>query len=61
MQHFIPSDSYFAAIPRPSCPECGTRMMLSRISLVLNKPDHDERSFECSNCGNEHTEIVKFK
>ena len=33
-------------------------MMLARI-----EPDdlgYDKRSFECSNCGHEHSEIVKF-
>ena len=34
-------------------------MMLSRIEP--DKPDHDKRSFECVNCGNEHSEVVKFK
>ena len=33
--------------------------MLSRIEP--DAPDHDKRSFECPSCGNEHTEVVKFK
>ena len=56
-----PSDSYFVSIIRPPCPKCGTRMMLSRITTVPNKPDHDQRTFDCPNCGYEISEVVKFK
>jgi len=34
-------------------------MMLARIEP--DRPDHDKRLFECSKCGNEHSEIVKFR
>ncbi len=33
--------------------------MLARIEPDM--PDHDKRTFECAKCGNEHTEVVKFK
>jgi len=50
-----------APIARPNCPRCGTRMMLGRIRPAHGKPDHDERTFECPNCGNEISEVVKSK
>ena len=34
-------------------------MLLSRIEP--DKPDHDKRTFECSACGHEQSEVVKFK
>ncbi len=46
-------------IIRPPCSRCGTRMMLARIEP--DAPGHDRRSFECSKCGNEHSEVVVFK
>jgi predicted RNA-binding Zn-ribbon protein involved in translation (DUF1610 family) len=46
---------------RPACPQCGTRMMLARIAPVPNHPDYDRRSFDCPKCGNEHSEVIKFK
>ncbi len=46
-------------IIRPTCSRCGTRMMLARIEP--DAPGHDRRSFECSKCGNEHSEVVVFK
>jgi predicted RNA-binding Zn-ribbon protein involved in translation (DUF1610 family) len=48
-------------IPRrifhPKCANCGTQMWLSQI-----KPDtsgHQQRTFECSKCGNAAVKIVK--
>jgi RNase P subunit RPR2 len=49
------------SIKRPDCPRCGTPMMLARVTLVRDKPDYDKRYFECANCGNEISEVVKFK
>ena len=34
-------------------------MLLSRIEP--DAPDHDKRTFECPACGNELSEVVKFK
>jgi predicted RNA-binding Zn-ribbon protein involved in translation (DUF1610 family) len=34
-------------------------MLLSRIEP--DKLDHDKRSFECPKCGNEISEIVKYR
>ena len=59
MTIYQPATSYSAAIIRPPCPRCGTKMKLARIEP--DKPDHDKRSFECEKCGNEHSEVVKFK
>jgi hypothetical protein len=59
MTIFQPASSYSDAIIRPPCPHCRTRMMLVRIEP--DRPDHDKRSFECSTCGHEHSEIVKFR
>src|SRR5882672_4476902 len=46
-------------IGRPACSNCDLRMALVRIEP--DKTDHDVRTFECLRCGNEHSEIVKFK
>ena len=48
-------------IGRPNCPHCGTRMMLARINPLRNSPDHDQRTYECPNCGNETSKVVQFK
>ena len=53
---FTPS---MPGIERPVCPRCGTRMMLARISPVAGT-DHDKRTFDCPECGNEVTELVQF-
>jgi len=52
---------YSDSIKRPDCPRCGARMMLARFSPARDKPDHDQRTFECPKCGNEISEVVKFK
>ncbi len=61
MTKYQPATPYSDSIKRPGCPRCGTRMMLARIRPIPNKPDHDERTFECPKCGNEISEVVKFK
>ena len=58
---YTPRTVYSDSIKRPNCPRCGTRMMLATIRPAFGKPDHDERTFECPNCGNEVSEVVKFK
>jgi predicted Zn finger-like uncharacterized protein len=48
------SPKYFlAAIERPRCPHCQTRMMLERISS--GPIGFEQRLFECSKC--DHVEI----
>jgi transposase len=42
----------------PSCPICGTKMSL--ITIVPDKPGHDRRTYECSRCQHEHTEIIQL-
>ena len=56
MTKFQPATAFTDSIIRPSCPKCGTRMMLARISLARHDPTKDECTFECPNCGNELTE-----
>jgi hypothetical protein len=38
---------------------CGARMWLSRIEP--DRPDHDKRIFECPQCENVVSEIVKYR
>ncbi len=59
MTIYQPATPYSATIIRPPCSRCGTRMMLARIEP--DAPGHDRRSFECSKCGNEHSEVVVFR
>lgn len=61
MSIYQPATPYSDSIKRPACPRCGTRMMLARITPVRDKPDHDKRSFECPKCGNEISDVVKFR
>jgi DNA-directed RNA polymerase subunit RPC12/RpoP len=61
MTIYRPVTPYSDSIKRPDCPRCGTRMMLARMTPVRGQPDHDERTFECANCGNEISEVVKFR
>ena len=56
-----PATPYDDSIKRPDCPRCGTRMILARFNLARDKPDHDRRTFECPECGNEISEVVRFK
>jgi hypothetical protein len=49
--------SYVLALP--SCPKCGSRMVLLQIvPYGINK---DERSYECRSCGHEVMEVVAFE
>jgi len=59
MTTYQPVTPYSTSIIRPPCPKCGAQMLLARIEP--DAPDHDKRSFECSACGHEHSEVVKFK
>ncbi len=43
---------------RPQCPACGDQMWITRIEP--DKPDYDKRTFECPECKNELTQIVKY-
>jgi C4-type Zn-finger protein len=61
MTIYQPATPYSNSITRPTCPRCGTKMMLSLIEPVPNRPDHDKRTFDCLKCGYDHTEVVKFK
>jgi predicted RNA-binding Zn-ribbon protein involved in translation (DUF1610 family) len=50
-------------IPRrifhPKCANCGTQMWLSQIKP--DTPEHQQRTFECSKCGNAAIKIVKHR
>jgi len=46
-------------IVAPSCPRCGTRMLL--ICILPDKPGHDQRTYECPRCEHEITEIIALK
>ena len=48
-------------IGRPNCPRCGARMMLARVGTILGRPDHDARTFECIQCRQELSKVVRFK
>jgi transposase-like protein len=52
----IPQDQAFA---HPDCAKCGAPMWLSRIEPY--EADHDQRTFECHECGNTTTAIVKHR
>jgi len=43
----------------PSCPKCGTRMLLVRI--FPDSPEHDQRIYECPFCEHEVTEIFQLE
>jgi len=43
----------------PSCPKCGTRMLLIRI--FPDRPGYDQRIYECPHCEHEVTESVEFE
>ena len=51
----------FAIIPRrifhPKCTACDTQMWLSQIKPV--PPDDQQRTFECTQCGNVAVRLVK--
>jgi hypothetical protein len=43
----------------PICPKCGARMWLARIEP--DEPGHDKRTFECPQCDNVVSQIVKYR
>jgi DNA-directed RNA polymerase subunit M/transcription elongation factor TFIIS len=47
-----------AVIASPSCPKCGTRMVLVRI--FPDRPGYDQRTYECPRCEHEITEVAQF-
>jgi hypothetical protein len=47
-------------IDRPLCLKCGWGMWLARIEPT-DKPDYDQRTFECPRCEHSETMMVKFK
>ena len=47
------------SIAHPLCPLCGAAMSLCRI--VPDQPDHDRRTFECTQCKHEYMLVVKCR
>ena len=43
----------------PACPKCGARMVLVRI--FPDRPNPDQRTYECPRCEHEVTEIVQLR
>jgi len=50
------AQQFLAAIERPRCPRCETRMMLERVSRGPHSSEH--RLFECPKC--DQVEIIVF-
>ena len=50
---------YPVSVLHPVCPECGCYMMLDRIEP--DKPEYDNRTFECPRCQHTESKIVKYK
>ena len=50
------TQQFLAAIERPRCPRCQTRMMLERVSRGPHSSEH--RLFECPKC--DQVEIIVF-
>lgn len=48
-----------SVIACPSCPKCGTRMVL--VSIFPGRPRHDQRIYECPRCEHEVTEIFQVE
>jgi DNA-directed RNA polymerase subunit RPC12/RpoP len=48
-----------SVIACPSCPKCGTRMLL--ICVFPDRPGYDQRTYQCPRCEHEVTEIIKFR
>ena len=46
-------------IAHPDCPTCGAQMFLMRIEP--EKRDYDKRTFECPQCLEQFTQVVKFR
>lgn len=46
-------------IPHTDCPKCDAPMYLAPIAP--DKFDHDERTFECSECDHSITEIARLR
>ena len=60
---YVAIGKYFRSSPPRSLsavrPKCGTSMWVVRIEP--NSPNHDRRTFECPQCENVVSEIVKYR
>jgi transcription elongation factor Elf1 len=46
------------ATKRPSCPKCGTMMLLARIEP--HGPEYRKRTFECPNCHHSESSLARL-
>jgi uncharacterized Zn finger protein len=53
----LQSSSDFTSIPRPTCPNCQSEMMLSRI--LPSRAAFDLRTFECGECAHVEKVVVE--
>ena len=58
------SQSLYATAPSliintPLCATCRTAMMI--ILIEPEKPDHDRRTYECSQCEHSESVVVKYR
>jgi hypothetical protein len=44
---------------QPTCQKCGARMWL--VKIEPDAPSHDKRVFECQQCEEILTEVVKYR
>jgi hypothetical protein len=47
------------AVQWPDCPKCRTQMKLIRVHP--DKPGHEMRTFKCQTCGEEKSELIRYK
>jgi predicted RNA-binding Zn-ribbon protein involved in translation (DUF1610 family) len=59
MRIFEPDAPNSNSIVRPPCIKCGTQMFLARIEPL--RPNHDRHTFECPECGNSESLVVKYQ
>lgn len=59
MSQFETFDPARLVLYMPTCEKCGAKMWLVRIEP--DAPGHDRRCFQCPQCENVATEIVKYR
>jgi hypothetical protein len=58
MPTYQPATPHSAAIKRPACPKCGTKMWL--FGIEPEKPGFELHSFDCPKCHHIETAIGKI-
>jgi len=59
MSQFETFDPARLVLYMPTCEKCGAKMWLVRIEP--DAPGHDRRCFQCPQCENAATEVVKYR